>query len=514
MIKKAISVVLLMMLSVSPLFADYDRFKTEAEAYKPPQNFFQKGQSPSEETSPAVVGDPVPAEIVDPLKQQHSNLGNKEGTINELMDMDAEQVKKAVVTAADTQKVEIRVGKTAVLSELQAYALLRYPGIEAARKKVIAELQSFDQVANLDDSLRQYSAFTKALNNKVGPVKGKESVKMAFPSPGISALKGRVLDAQVGIFLEQEAIVKRQVLRDITSAYWDLLYTEQSTRIIQETIMAFQRLKNVATVLYKSGKTSFQDVIKINIKLAEFQERLMTLKSKRFVIQSRLLELLNLPPDTTIGRAVQADLPLEAPAIRTLYPIAREYRQELLALRFKITKVSAMVEMSETMLEARSSLGLSMADTNFINTTGTGSEKSAFPEQTMAAMKNNSPVPAWYGVSQPWLEQTRQTLLSFKEELKAKENATDRMVRNAWFKTDKNRREFILYRDRILALSKSALDVSTKEYESGAIPFSQAIDSYTYWLKVKLLIAEKRSRFAKAFADLENVVGKKIHSKS
>ena len=63
------------------------------------------------------------------------------------------------------------------------------------------------------------------------------------------------------------------------------------------------------------------------------------------------------------------------------------------------------------------------------------------------------------------------------------------MVNNAWFKTDKNLRELDLYKNRILPLAKSALDVSTREYETGSIPFSQAIGSYTDWLKVKLAIA-------------------------
>ncbi|MCA1786951.1 MAG: TolC family protein, partial [Desulfobacteraceae bacterium] len=133
-----------------------------------------------------------------------------------------------------------------------------------------------------------------------------------------------------------------------------------------------------------------------------------------------------------------------------------------------------------------------------------------FVEKTMASMKNNQPVKPWYGVDGPWVQQTRQTLAALEHTLVARENATDRMVYNAWFKTDKNLRELDLYQNRILPLTKSALDVSTREYETGSIPFSQAIGSYTDWLKVKLTIAQKTKDLGVSFAALETIVGTKL----
>ena len=56
-------------------------------------------------------------------------------------------------------------------------------------------------------------------------------------------------------------------------------------------------------------------------------------------------------------------------------------------------------------------------------------------------------------------------------------------------------------------MSKSALDVSTREYESGSIPFSQAIGSYTDWLKIKLTIAKKKTDLGISIADLEKIIG-------
>ena len=139
---------------------------------------------------------------------------------------------------------------------------------------------------------------------------------------------------------------------------------------------------------------------------------------------------------------------------------------------------------------------------------GTEAKKPGFQEKTMASMKNKTALKPWYGIDDPWLNQTKQKFLSLKQILVKQENATDRMVRNAWFSVNKNTRELDLYQKKILPLSKSSLEVTTREYEAGSIPFSQVIDSYTYWLKVKLTIIKKQTDLGISTANLEKIIGK------
>ena len=163
--------------------------------------------------------------------------------------------------------------------------------------------------------------------------------------------------------------------------------------------------------------------------------------------------------------------------------------------------------MAESMIQEPFTLSFSTYEDEAINSVGSGADKPSFPEKTMASMKNSTPLKPWYGVDDPWLNQTKQNLLSLNQTLVKQENAADRMVREAWFKVDKDKREFDLYKNRILSLSKSALDVTTREYESGSIPFSQAIGSYTYWLKVKLTISKKQTDLGNSIATLEKMIG-------
>ena len=71
------------------------------------------------------------------------------------------------------------------LTTLETLSLLRSPKIKAAESRMRATIEAFSQVDSLDEILRQYTAFTEGLMTGVGPMKGKDSVKMKFPFSGL-----------------------------------------------------------------------------------------------------------------------------------------------------------------------------------------------------------------------------------------------------------------------------------------------------------------------------------------
>ena len=412
--------------------------------------------------------------------------------------------------ASDPVRAMAHIREKLVLDEVRVIAVLRNPTIQAARKKVLAERQSFDQITALNDRLRQYAAFTSAVSSQVGPLLSNDASGPAYPFPGLTALQGKMVKEQVSVLTQQVRIAQKQVVSDMETAFHDLVFIQSAIQVTKDTMDAFSRLEKVAISLYNSGRTSFQDVIKVKIKIQTLEEEMITLNARTKNMQIRILELVDLPKDIRVGTPVPVPVPETIPGPEDLFALARQHRQELAVIKSQISRVSAMVEMAETMMEAPFHLGLSLSQNDFINTAGTDAPKEAFAEKTMAAMANNSPVRPWYGINGPWLNQTRQTLAALNRTLAAQENATDRLVRNAWFEVDKNRREYTRYKNRIMPLAASALEVSAREYEAGSVPFSQAMDSYTFWLNVQLAIAGQKAALGKSLADLEAVVGTKL----
>lgn len=506
---------ILLILTAAPVLANYDQMNQALENYEAPLflNHASKERSsgPSDDANLPTHG--ALSQVFEDIRAMQTAQENdlsRSIPFKFLGVIDKSLINEMQILAKDDKALGARIENRLVLGEVEILTALRNPAILAARKQVLAALASYDQITGLDQTILKYQGLTRGVDTKVGPVPMKGSIRQSWPLPGSTALKGKIVQADVAMAQDRLAMVEKKMVTLAVRAYWDLVGVDDALGVTRETIKALERLQEVATSLYKSGRIGFQNIIKINIRLALVKEDLVTLAFRRKTVSVRIAEMMNLPQEIFVGLAVPIDMDRTILEPQVLYPLALAHRQELSFIRHKIDKLSHMVELAESMTNSPFSLGLSFNENDLVNTVGTRSSKNAFAEKTMAGMKNNQPANAWNSIAQPWLVQTRKTLEGLEFSLAAQEKAAMTMVKNAWFTMDKNRREFILYKKEILPLSKSALDVATREYETGAIPFSQAIEAYTDWLKLGLAMADRRSNLGSSLAVLEQVIGKQF----
>jgi len=390
---------------------------------------------------------------------------------------------------------------------LAGMTLLRNPRITQAHSLVDAELATHSQVADLDLVLSQYAAFTKGVMNGVGPVKGRSSIDRGFPFPGVTALKGQVVAQSVLAAREGLAMAERDAVTEVQKAFWNLVYLIKARDITRETLGVFKNLHGVADTLYRSGKTGFQDVTRVTVKVHILEDTLLTIQEKQKNVQALILSLVNLSPGTFLGHPVPPSPSFNVPNIQNLYTMAQENRQELKQLRAVIGKMERMVEMAETMILPGFDLGFSRNRDNAITKVGSLSMGSAFPQGIPASMGKGVPKKPWYGVGASWLMETRKRLTARREGLNAMEAQTRKMVRRAWYELDRAVRTSKLYGDTVVGLSATALDVSTREYESGRVPFADVAGAYSDWLKARLAHARGISDIGIYRAKLVQIVG-------
>jgi outer membrane protein TolC len=390
---------------------------------------------------------------------------------------------------------------------LATLTLLRNPGIEAAENRLRGTVEKFSQVANLDEILRQYTAFTEGLMTGIGPMKGRDPVQMKFPFPGVLSLKGEIVGQEARAAWEGLEMARREAITVARKAYWNLVFVRRALKIEADTVELFTRLESVANTRYEGGKTSFQDVIKVRIQREILVEELTTLREKQRNLESKVREIVNLPPGSTIGSPLNHRPITNVPPLASLYPLANEMRQELRQMRAKVGKMARMIEMAETMVLPPYTLNLSLYDDEAVNQVGSAAMKETFPTVTTASRGAGLPKMPWHGTNDAFLRETRQKLEALKADLIKMEAATETLVRNSWFDLDRAKREAGLYRQTVVKLSQAALEVSTRGYETGKVTFADVIASYNTWLRANLTLARKNSDLGIARAELERVVG-------
>ena len=504
------TVLLMLLFMVGGCAGGYSKMASEVDAYRPPPYFKSLSDA-------AKFSEPDPAKRYPAghqgrmpaaeMREEWRHAPSTAGAVPPFYRPEPDRFRKLSAAAvSDAGAAEtLRDGYT--LETLEILTLVRNPGIDAARRRVAAERTAFSQVADLGAVLEQYTAFTEGLMTGVGPMKGKDSVRMKFPFPGVTALKGEVVRQSVTAAAESLETTRRDALSRVRKTYWNLLYVRKARNITSETLALFQRLESVAQTRYKAGNTSFQDVIKVTIESRILEEDLVTLTERTRNLESKLLDILDLPPETIIGPPADQAPNRNLPALDRLYPLARERRQELRRLRARIGKMERMLELAETMILPPYSLGLSYYDDEAVLQVGSAAVKPTFSDRTTAAVGAGLPKSPWFGTNDAWLAGTRRSLAALRADLREAAAATDSRVRNAWFALDRAIREEALYRETVVDLSKSALDVSTRGYESGTVSFADVIGSYTNWLTVGLALARKVSDVGVARAELAQAVG-------
>ncbi len=503
-------VLALILLGSNYALAGYGSLKKEFNSYQP-SIFYQENVRDREPLETADVPDldafKMGIEQLEQAKASWQEAVASSSSAESFFRPDPERLRRLQEIAADDEKTTAVLNEKFLLADLEILVLLRSPAIKAAQANMTAALQSISQVANLEEILKQYTAFTEALMTAVGPMKGKVPVKNSFPFPGTMALKGEIANQEVIAARAQLEIARRTVLTKTRKGYWNLLFNHKAQEISSDMVQLLKHLETVAKTRYETGKTGFQNVIQVRIKLATIEEELNTLHEKQLTLEALLKNLLNLPPNSRIGAPTAGEAPGEMPLLDPLYPIALAKRQELRKTRAMIAKMELMIEMAETMILPPLTLNLSRFEDEAVRQVGTAAQKETFPAATTAAMGAGLPKAPWFGSNDAYINRTRHSLQALRNTLAKMEAETLFMVRRAWFSLDKAKREEALYADNIVDLSQAALEVVTSGYESGKAPFADVITSYTNWLQALLKQEQSRSDLGIAYSVLEETIG-------
>ena len=400
---------------------------------------------------------------------------------------------------ADAAGAALAAGFT--LQTLEALTLLRNPMIKSKEAEARAGLEVFDQTGQIDAVLRRYSALTSTAMSG-----GGMSAPPDFPFPAILALKGQVVAEEVRGARERLEAARRDGVSAARTAYWELIYVGQAAEISARMIDLLENLDHSVASRYETGKTSFQDLVRIRIEREKVREELKTLTEERANRAAEIRGLLALPARIAVGTPAFREAWTALPAQEKLERIALQRRQEVRAADAMVARMERMLEMVETMTYPGFDLGLTPPPAPVAG-------RATAPPATDAGMAGASsgaaqpPRRPFYAADEAYVREIRQRIAALRSEREAVGAQTLVGVRSAWFAADRARREEALYATKVLGLSQSALESSLQGYAAGSVAFSDLLESYTGWLTASLARERARVDIGITRSGLEAAVG-------
>ena len=245
----------------------------------------------------------VEAKVLKFQKEFQAQLESETPLPEPFYDFSGPQMKEYLELATKGEKAEARLTETVNLEMLLAFGYAWSPGIKAARNALRATLEQYPQATYLDNVLRQYNAFTKQLDTKIGQPRHKEMTSMKFPFPDTLALKGQIVTEDVQIAQREIDIALRELVTDIRLAYSNYLYLTEAIWINQENQQLLRQMIQIAQAKFRVGIGKYHSVIMAQVEFTKLSDSILTLEKQRETTIARINTLLNRPADATVGDA-------------------------------------------------------------------------------------------------------------------------------------------------------------------------------------------------------------------
>ena len=446
----------------------------------------------------------VEAKVLKYQKQWKAQLESQTPMPNLFYDLSTDTMKAHRQLAASPEAARHLLTEPVALELLVALGYEWSPGLKSAREKIRAILEQYPQAVYLENVLRQYNAFTKQLDTKVGPIRHKEMMAMAFPFPDTLALKGQVITEDVLIAQKEFEIALRDLVTEIKLAYYDYLFLVEAIRINEENQKLLQQMIAIAQTKFRVGRGKYSNVIMAQVELSKLANTIITLEQQRETIIARLNTLLNVSVDLPLGIPVPVAEERVVSTLAELYALAVQNRQEIQKQKLVISKMGLVVEMAKQMTYPDPTLGASYFENRSMpDLKHTKKMPMTFMTQRTLNPKNT----AGFGHRNSYIYEMDVKIEAMKHQIEKLESDLRFVVKKHHFGMETADRSIRLYRQTLLPQAQQALSAANTAYQAAQIDFLSFLDAQRTLLNLRIKEQQALRDYRQHLAQLEQAAG-------
>ena len=382
------------------------------------------------------------------------------------------------------------------LEQLISHALKRNRKIKAAKMKWESAIEKLPQITSLDDPEIGIDTWNIPSNLDVSQTRSTIFwISQKFPFPGKLKLKGNIVSKEVEKAKLHLDMATRDVIIDLEKSYFELLYIDKAIEITQKIKDLAEHLAKLGTTGLSMDGTTLNDVFKAQSQLAQLNYDLILLSELRVTEATNINTMLNLPPESLIGKpALIETVPFDY-KLEELYKLAEEHQEELKILDLEVEKKQESIKLAKRKYYPDFQVKLR----RFQNTnTSLDSGYGAF-----LGVK----VPLWFKKNKARVmeaEKNRNAAAFEKDELR---NKTFSKIKQMYFKLRNSARLIKLYKESLIPQAEKSMEIAETWVKEKKGSFSGLIEGQSVWLNFNLAKERALADYHQRLADLEKLTG-------
>lgn len=391
------------------------------------------------------------------------------------------------------------------VEEYIGFALSQSPRIQAARKRLEARGFRVPQAASLEDPMvgvNGYPFYPYVLQTAGGVSTYNLMASQKLPWPGKLEAQSQAAEAEVDMARAELAAAELEVIEQVKRTYYELYFVQRSLSITEHSRELLVQMGDVADVKYQNGTVSEQDLLRVQVEIANIEAELIRIRQQLQGVRARLAQLLHVSPDTPLSAVEQlADEQLPEDLDR-LYAQAIAARPELHAQLAAIRRDRHRVDLARLQY---------YPDVTFSGMWGgmstTGASSPVADGIGMFNLGAQVNVPLYRKKLAAGVHEAEAQVVSSARDYDALKDRTAAEIKDLFTMAVSQRDLVKLFQSNIVPKSEQTLQVSFEAYRTGQTDFLQLLDNWRELLKFQIMLHQQESQLRQTLSTLERVVG-------
>lgn len=418
------------------------------------------------------------------------------------------------------------------LDELISEALAANPDIEASQKKRDALWERPPQAKAWDDPRLEFGVRNVPADDadftKIDMTMKEVALSQAIPMPGITSLREKIAIQEAKSADRMHDYTRLQITREVKKAYFELYLVNRHIGTAEKNKGLLRQFVEITQAKYAVGKGMQQDVLKAQVELSEFIERLIKFKQEKATIIAELNRLLARDDSAPLlgqpvlqqHRISQSETEL-AEAAKAGNPGLLSL-QEIIARNeadYKLAKKSYVPEITVAGAYGQRENGHRSKASPAIVTNTDGTSNLVAVQQLDQDTKRSDIFSVAVGINVPiWFhsKQSKKVAETFhmieqsKAEYRALANEIHYKIRDLMAKQVRETELIELYEHGIIPQATQSLNSAIAGYQVGSVDFLTLLDSQITLCNAELQVSTAQAQYQMNLADIETIVGKKL----
>ena len=388
------------------------------------------------------------------------------------------------------------------LDSLLIEALEKNPEIRASKARWKASTKRPSQEGSLPDPMIGISwqnvGFDQITLNEDPDSMLMFPFTQEFPFPGKLSLKQGVAKQEADAQEQYYKAIIRRVIADLREAYYDWYAVTKSIEITTRNKELTQRFVKIAEARYEVGMGIQQDVIRSQVEVSKFIEQLEILEQQKGVLESKIIRILNRPPESKLGIPESLEKTPLTYTAKELYNLT-ENNAPLLKMRENIVeKEEESLKLAKREYYPDFVIG---ASPGIMGRDGGGI-------QGVWEVELGLRVPLYFWRKQRYgVEEAALELKAAREDFSSEKQDLLFMINENYLAANTSGNLLALYKEGIIPQSTLSLESAISGYQVGDVDFLTLLNNLITLFNFEIEYYRQLSQYLKSLARLEEITG-------